>query len=309
MNRYLFYIKGLFYIGLLFILSACNGSERTPTIPVLGNTPGVASPATVAILSPTSIPPSATPIPLAAKVNQSEITLAEYQIELALYKAAQGTDLAPDDEKRVLDNLIDESILAQAAAEIGFSVTDAVLQEHKKQLAELPGAEKKLSDWMNAYGYDKETFDRMLSRSIGAAWMRDQIIKTVPKSAEQVHARQILLYNSDQANQVLSQLEAGYDFGNLANEYDPITGGDLGWFPRGYLPNPGIEEIAFNLQPNEYSPVIESQAGLHILQLIERDPQRPLSPDALLTLQTKALQDWLQAQIDVSTIEIISNSP
>jgi parvulin-like peptidyl-prolyl isomerase len=139
--------------------------------------------------------------------------------------------------------------------------------------------------------------------------MRDQIIEAVPRTTEQVHARQILLYNSDQANQVLAQLEAGNDFGNLAKKYDPITGGDLGWFSRNYLPEPRIEEIAFKLQPNEYSPVIESLAGFHIIQVLERDPQRPLSPDALLVLQAKALQDWLHARLGEAVIEILSISP
>jgi parvulin-like peptidyl-prolyl isomerase len=310
MSRNLFYFKGLLQIGLLIgLIVACNSKDSNPNPPSVGVTAKVSSPSPGKSISPTMILPSDTPIPLAARVNQSEITLEEYQAELERYKAAKGTDLAPEDEKRVLDDLIDETILAQAAAEKGFVADDAILQEHIKKLIDLPDGEKKLSDWMNTYGYNEESFHKALSRSISAAWMRDQIIEAVPRTAEQIHARQILLYNSDQANQVLSQLEAGNDFGNLAKKYDPITGGDLGWFPRNYLPEPKLEEIAFNLQLNEYSPVIESLAGFHIIQVLERDPQRPLSPDALLTLQSKALQDWLQAQRSEAVIEIFSISP
>jgi peptidyl-prolyl cis-trans isomerase C len=72
-----------------------------------------------------------------------------------------------------------------------------------------------------------------------------------------------------------------------------VTKGELGWFPRGYLLEPSLEEAAFVLQPGQYSDVIQTQAGYHILYLEERDPARPLSPDALLTLQERAVQDWL----------------
>jgi parvulin-like peptidyl-prolyl isomerase len=50
--------------------------------------------------------------------------------------------------------------------------------------------------------------------------------------------------------------------------------------------------------------VVESSVGFHILYLVERDPARPLSPDALLTIQESALQDWLTQQRNESTIVI-----
>jgi parvulin-like peptidyl-prolyl isomerase len=167
------------------------------------------------------------------------------------------------------------------------------------------GGEDALADWMATYGYTLESFGRALTRSISAAWMRDQIIAAVPKGAEQVHARQILLYNSEQASEVYAQLEAGNDFGNLALQYDPLTGGDLGWIPRGYLPDADLEEAAFMLELEQYSPVIETLAGFHILQVIGRDPQRPLPPEALVIVQTQMLQEWLEARRDGADIQLM----
>ena len=40
----------------------------------------------------------------------------------------------------------------------------------------------------------------------------------------------------------LMQLNGGADFDELALRADPLTRGDLGWVPRGYLLEPGIEE-------------------------------------------------------------------
>ena len=83
---------------------------------------------------------------------------------------------------------------------------------------------------------------------------------------------------------------------------EPLTRGELGWFPRGYLPEPAFEEAAFALQPGQVSDIIQTEAGYHIIMVLERDPAHPLTPDALLTLQYTALEDWLSQQRQQSTI-------
>jgi parvulin-like peptidyl-prolyl isomerase len=153
--------------------------------------------------------------------------------------------------------------------------------------------------------YTEAELHQALRRAVEAAWMRDTIAAGVPETAEQVHARQILLYNSTEANQVYSQLESGNDFADLAATYDPVAEGELGWFPRGYLTQPAVEEAAFALEPGQYSTVIETPLGYHIIQVIEKDPQHSLSPDARLALQQQAVKDWLQTQRSQSTIEIL----
>jgi len=238
---------------------------------------------------------------LVAKVNGDGITRPDYEAELARYQASVGTDLAPDDKQLVLNDMIDELLLAQGAAEAGFTPDDSVVQDHISRL----GSEQALNEWIAAHGYTQESFRRDLAQSIAAAWMRDQIIAKVPETADQVHARQILLYNSDQATEALNQLRSGADFADLAAQYDPVTKGDLGWFPRGYLLEPELEQAAFNLQPDETSDVIKTDTGYHILQVIERDPQHPLTPDALRVLQSKALQNWLEQRRNQSEIQVL----
>ncbi len=209
-------------------------------------------------------------------------------------------NLASDAEEIVLNNLIDLTLLAQAAREAGYFVDDATLQARIDQL----GAQA-VADWAAAQGYTDADFRRELAREITAAWMRDKITAEIPASADQAHARQILLYNSSDADQVLAQIRSGADFANLAAAYDPVMAGELGWFPRGYLTETALEDAAFALQPGEYSSVIQTRLGYHILQVIERDPQRPLSPDARLVLQEKVLHDWLAERRSQSQIQII----
>ena len=189
------------------------------------------------------------------------------------------------------------------AAEAGFIPDDAFIQARIDQLGMNEAA---LQDWITANGYSQESFKHALGRSISAAWMRDQIIAEVSSTAEQVHARQILLYNSDEAENSYAQLQAGTDFATLATQYDPLASGELGWFPQGYLTVSELDEPVFSLQPGEYTEVIETVLGFHIVQVIEKDAQHPLSPGAYQTLQVQAVQDWLVERRGQSDIQILS---
>ena len=78
----------------------------------------------------------------------------------------------------------------------------------------------------------------------------------------------------------------------------------MGWFPRGYLDQPALEEAAFALQPGQYSQVIETEIGYHILYLVERDTSHIIQPDARIALQRSALQEWINERRNQSEIQI-----
>jgi peptidyl-prolyl cis-trans isomerase C len=158
------------------------------------------------------------------------------------------------------------------------------------------GGAENLAKWQSDHGYTDATFRSALRRSAEAAWMRDKIVAGVPSTVEQVHVQQILLYNQDKAQSFLLQLNGGGDFDELASRADPLTRGDLGWVPKGYLLDPKIEEAAFSLPVGNHSDVIETAAGYHIVKVLERDPNRALSPDAYLALQDLALKNWIAQQ-------------
>ncbi len=305
-DRTLFYFKATAWMVLaMFVLSACNASTPA-TSPVPGTTPEVlVSPPPTSTEAQATVTASPTPASLAALVNGEPISLDEFHIELALFQAAKGADLTEEDKTRVMDHLIDQALLAQAAEEKGFSVDEDSLEIRIQQLADQMGGKELLDEWVTTQGYTPELFRLALTRSLLAAWMRDQITAAVPLEAEQVLARQILVYTKEEADQIYTQLKAGNDFGNLALQYNPLTGGNLLWFPRGYLPDSKLEEAIFNLQPEEYSPVIETLAGFHIVQVLEREPTRLLEADALQVLQTKALQEWLEQHRNESQIQIL----
>jgi len=272
---------------LTFGLTACSlpfGTSGTPTPELPTSTPE---------------PPTATPVPAAATVNGEILPLVDYEAELARYKSAQAalgkTVSDADAAQIVLDDLVSQVLLAQGARAAGLSITEAGLQSKIDALVTSLGGADKLSAWQSAHGYTDASFRAALKRSAEAALMRDKIIADVPGTVEQVHARQILLYNDAEAQSVLAQLKSGAKFDDLAVTYDPVTRGDLGWFPQGYLLDANLETAAFALQAGQFSDVISSEVGFHIIYIVERG-SHPLSPDARLVLQGRAVIDWVSQQ-------------
>jgi peptidyl-prolyl cis-trans isomerase C len=263
---------------------------------------------------PTSTPTLAVPTPtlepMAAFVNGEGISMVHYQAELDRYVIAiTETGLsAPggaEPKTLILDELIDESLLAQAAYQSGFEINEADLDARLAQLADQIGGSQSLQDWQSRYGYSGTGLRQALQRSIAAAWMRDSILADVPLQAEQVHARQILLADEQTALVIKAQLDAGSDFSQLAYQFDNVTGGDLGWFPRGLLNFTEVETAAFALETGQYSDPVASAIGWHIILVVEKDQAHVLSPDGLFAVQNQALTSWIAQRRAESTIEIL----
>ncbi len=291
--------KRLFLLLLAFLFTACS---NTPT------------PTDVETQTPTSLEVSLTPegptptfVPAAAVVNGERIPLALFESEVARYLTAQeemGTPVEDEAEARqkVLDDLIDQVLLAQGAREAGISISDQDVQARLDAIAE----DLDLAAWMGEWGYTEDELFQSLKLQMLAAAQRDLIAESIPQTAEQVKLQQIFTYTEEDARAALLSLDSGTPFDEVAFSYiyDPVTGGHLGWLPRGYLLDSAVEESAFSLPVGDYSGVIASEVGFHIIRVIDRE-ERPLSPDARLTLQRNALYEWLAQQRESSTIEVL----
>jgi len=247
--------------------------------------------------------------PMAVRVNGTGITIVEFQNEqLRLQDAntALNEELSESEQMDlVLSELVGQVLLAQGAAQEGYHVDAGTLQVHIDELIANVGGSDQFMSWLQTNHYDEIGFRATLSRQLAAAWMRDKITAAVATTATQVHARQILVSDRATADNIYRQLQAGTDFATLAANYDPTTSGDLGWFPRGYLYQQAVEDAAFSLNAGQYSMVIETDYGFHIVQVIERSDNQPLSAGALHMLQEQAIQDWLDARWAASTIDVL----
>jgi peptidyl-prolyl cis-trans isomerase D len=79
----------------------------------------------------------------------------------------------------------------------------------------------------------------------------------------------------EKARQVLERAKKGEDFGALAKQFSEDTsaaaGGDLGFFTRGQMV-PEFDRAAFSLAPGTVSELVDSQFGIHIIKVNEKDP-------------------------------------
>ena len=288
----------------LILLAGCTNNSpaetESPTIPSVTQEP---------VPSTEPAATTRTSLPMALVVNGEGILLTDYEAELSRLQAALAEleqEMSPEDQKtRVLDNFIDELLLAQAAVAAGHTVSDEDVQARIDQLVANLGSIEKLTEWQTTNFYTDESLRVALKRAITAAWQRDTLTEAVPAVAEQIHARQLFFKNEANAIAAQKQLETGIEFGTLAAQQDPTLGGDLGWFPRGMLTQPEVEEVVFTLQPGETSGIIASSLGYHIVNVLERDDDHPLSTEARLMLQRETLANWLKDTRENSTIEIL----
>lgn len=285
------------HAGLALLISACTlAPAGTPTA------------------TQTPAPPTATQVPLAARVNGEGIALADYHSEIGRFEQAHsalGTDLATlgDYQAQILHSLVDQVLLSQGARASGLIVLEEELQARMGELVSDAGGVEALGAWLAENDYSAESFQAAVAEEMQAQAMVEHIASEVGESAEQVHARHLLVSSRDQAESLRQQILAGEEFALLAREFtlDLTTrpvGGDLGWFPRGVLLAPEVEEAAFALAPGEISPVVESSLGFHIVESIERG-EHVLSPSAAVRLRELAVEDWLSAQRESAVIEIL----
>ena len=290
--------KLLFLFILILLVTACSTSTTPVAEEGLTKEPPFASPIPTRLLTATP-----TQEPAAAVVNGEVISLAWFESEFARYLLAQETAENPvNDEvaarEIVLQDIIDQVLLAQSARDAGFTISDVEVQARIDSLSE----DVDLPAWMAKWGYTETDLFQSLTIQIQAADQRDRILSAMPDIMEHVELRQVFAYTEDGAERAIVSLTSGTPFEDVAFLYDPTTGGYLGWVPRGYLLNLEIEEAAFGLPVGSYSEIIKSEIGYHIVLVVGRE-ERPLTNDAKLTLQRKALYDWLVKQREISTIE------
>jgi len=154
-----------------------------------------------------------------------------------------------------------------------------------------------LTGLQETIGMSEAEYREMVKAELLREKMEAPITEQVPTTELQIRARHILVDSRAEAEVVLKNLEEGEDFATLAEELskDPGSaelGGDLGWFARGQMV-PEFEEVAFSLEPGEFSAVVETQFGFHIILVEERDEERELDAAMLNQRMTEAFQTWL----------------
>lgn len=270
-----------------------------------------APPATV---TPTVTPPA----PLAAVVNGQYVFLADYERRVDQYELAlldQGLD--PDTQEGhaqldqvgpdVLESMIGFVLIEQSAAALGATVSDEELEEKIEADIATGGGQAAFDEWLQATGQTREDYRAILREYMLSQGVLEAVTADVSDTAEQVRARHIVVASEGEAEEIAALLADGADFEMLAQQrsLDVATrddGGDQGWFPRGLVATE-MESAAFSLQPGELSDPFWLGEGYHILQVVEREDARALSPEMLVDLTMSVFERWLDEQRAAAVIE------
>jgi len=338
-GRKLWCVVGLTVLALV-VLSGCQrgGNESLPSPKAPGATStaatGPAATGTLAVETavvgtPTTVPqetaqsPAATAFgePVAAVVGGQPIYLQDYQKQVAEWQLAfvtQNPDLSDQEKnemldqgrRQVLDVMIEQVLIEQAATRDGIALSDAEVESAIARDIQDNGGQAQFDTWLEQNNWTFEEYKTMQRAMMISSQMFERVTQNVPTTAEQVHARHILVASEDEARAILTQLQGGADFAALArqNSLDPSTkdsGGDLGFFPRDTLVVPEVEAAAFSLPVGQISDVIQSSMGYHIIEVLERVQDRPLTEESWQALKEATFRRWVKELWDAADVQIL----
>jgi peptidyl-prolyl cis-trans isomerase C len=200
-----------------------------------------------------------------AKIGDSVITEKDLNdIAAAVPERFRHLYLTPEGRKKTIEYIVNVYVLAEQARKEGLDEKPRVkrLQRFTNNdlLARLYLEEKSKGIPEPTEADAKKYYDERQSDY------------TTPES---VHLRHILVKTEKEADRVVKRLKKGEKFSDLASELSQCPtkykGGDLGWLPKGTLVKP-IEEVAFNMSPNDMKGPVQSTYGWHILLLEDKRP-------------------------------------
>ena len=274
---------------------------------------------------------------IVAVVNSEPITESELRLEITRIKqenAQQSQALPPPDELRklVLERLIGERAQLQVARETGIRVEEANIDQAEQSVArqnqiDVPELRRRLAkDGIALARFrlqlrDQFLLTRLREREVeGRLRISDQDIDRAlaeelqqanDPAAQEVNLAQILIAVTDKATaeerqtrqelaqKTLARLRAGTSFEQLVVELsaaDTSAGGQLG-LRRGDRYPPLFLEATQRLPVGGVSDVVRSDAGLHILKVVERKTPAPRSR---ASVQTRARHILLRPNAQLS---------
>ncbi len=242
-----------------------------------------------------------------ATIGGELVLLSEVEEQFALMEAQSG--VLPEGARcNIMDQLMASKLLVNQAKLDSIEITDEEVEAQLDARIEriLSFMNNDVSQFEDYYGQTinevKEQFREDLRNQVLADRMRSQVMASVtvtpsevkkffnsipqdslPYFNSEVEVGEIVYkpqVNPEERQKTIEKLESirqrildGEDFAELASKYSDDgsarSGGDLGWARRGkYVPE--FEAAAFKLEKNEISPVIESEFGFHIIQMLER---------------------------------------
>jgi parvulin-like peptidyl-prolyl isomerase len=281
-----------------------------------------------------------------AKVNNEAITQNELDSHYNRLPVDYREGLGVDEttlKKVILEQLVAKTLLLQDAEEKGISVEKSEVDEALEQLKLQAGLDdatylQKLTE----QGLTEKDMTQLIEEQllvtklaekeilpnlqIDESILKQEFVK-IKDQVVQVKASHILVCYTgttrcsttrteeealERVAEVLSKLDAGQNFNDLAREYsdDPSATtnlGDLGWFGRGQMVK-AFEDSAFGLRVGLVSRGVKTDFGYHLIKVEEKkdsyeDFKEELTLQYASQQQDQALQAYITLLSETAEIE------
>lgn len=251
-----------------------------------------------------------------AIVNGSDITAAD------LYHA-----MVDDYGMEVLDRLITETLIMQAGAREGITVTEAEVDARMDEMKEMYGGEDAFQMLLLQNNMQEDSFrwqmrvnlmvEKIMEPQMDLdddsllAYFEDN--RDSFGSPDEVWSSHVLLDTEEEALDILARLRDGADIGELAKEFstDPsaqVNEGDLGWQARHQLV-PEYFNAAFEAEIGVPTGPVESSYGFHVIVTKEKREGRAASfEDVKDEVRQAIIDDQLQSLVGPWLNELHENA-
>ncbi|MDO3379646.1 peptidylprolyl isomerase [Geoalkalibacter halelectricus] len=287
---------------------------------------------------------------IVAKVNGRPISRKELDSTMQVY-AQQVHHKNPDQlsvdqfqgvYEMALEKLIARALIFQAALAAGIVAGEAEVEEEKNKLIGNFASAEEFYANLDKAGMSPEFYHRMVREDLTVNLMTAEKMNELPEpqaqeieeiyrrypqkmiDPEKVRARHILIAaQGDERSLARERIEKirqeanAATFERLARENSDCpsaqAGGDLGYFTRGQMVE-SFETAAFSQPVGEVGAVVETPYGYHLILVLDKTEQRPLSlEEAQGRLRNflkeeagvKLLENWvgeLRAQADIEIL-------
>ena len=211
------------------------------------------------------------------------------------FNSADGKKLVIQIKQHALDKLSSDALTAQLAAQKKVTVTDKEVTTLINQLYDRYGGKDTLLKTLNQiYGWNINdlrgvVYKQLLAKNLETKVTSDPAVDGAAKA---------------KAQGVLSDIKAGTDFAELAKKNsqasDAASGGDLGFFTKGQLPDE-LQKAAEALQPGQVSDPIKDQYGYEIMKVIEKKDDGSIHAQHIL-IKTVDYTEYFQNELKKAKI-------
>lgn len=194
-------------------------------------------------------------------------------------------------KQNVIQGLVTLTLLTDYAKQKGITVDSKEIDTTLSGLEQRFGKDKFASvlneSGMSVDEIKQQIKDQLIAKDVFASIEKNVKVSDAEEKAfyeqhkdkfnvpEEVNARHILVKTKPEAEQIEKELKSGKSFTELAmkksiDKGSAVKGGELGFFSTDQMVPP-FSKAAFALKkPGQISPIVQTQYGYHIIQLIDR---------------------------------------